>query len=97
MTDPSARVVKCGTHGRRVAAVICIHLLEAAERFVGFVENSSDPDDLQAWCDACESLFLEQGGMTATFREFNRMNVVCDFCYAATRARQAPQSVPPGA
>jgi len=88
LTDGSAQVVKCGTHGQRIAAVVCVHLLEAGERHVGFVENSSDPADLQAWCEACEALFLEQDGMTASFREFTGMSVVCDFCYAAIKARQ---------
>jgi hypothetical protein len=44
----------------------------------GFVENSSDPDDLQAWCAACEELFIREGEMTEAFRAFNDMKVVCD-------------------
>lgn len=89
MNDASPAVVKCGTHGDRVAAVVCSHLLEARERHVGFVENSADPADLQAWCEACERLFLEEQGLTAAFREFTRMRVVCDFCYAAIKEHQA--------
>src|SRR5579859_4367265 len=49
--------VDCGTHGTHPGAVVCRHLVEAKDRVVGFVENSSEPDDLQAWCDACEAMF----------------------------------------
>ncbi len=49
------------------------------------MENSSDPENLQAWCDACESLFLAEGDMTERFRQFNNFAVVCDFCYANLR------------
>lgn len=88
MTQDPSPVVKCGTHGTRVAAVVCVHLLRAGEQHVGFVENSSDPDDLQAWCDACEQCFEEEQGLTPVFREFTQMRVVCDFCYAAIKERQ---------
>lgn len=54
---------------------------------MGFVENSSDPEDLQAWCDACEALFIAEGDMTECFRQFNDFAVVCDSCYAILKAR----------
>jgi hypothetical protein len=40
-------------HGVLTAAVVCRHHVTALDRVVGFVENSSDPQDLQAWCEAC--------------------------------------------
>ncbi|MBK7395262.1 MAG: hypothetical protein IPJ34_02895 [Myxococcales bacterium] len=82
-------IIKCGTHGGRTAAVVCGHMLPAKDHAVGFVENSSEPDDLQAWCDACERLFLREGEMTDEFKEFNQMTVVCDDCYAELRARHS--------
>ena len=82
-------LTKCGTHGNRTAAVVCRHHVNARDRVVGFVENSSDPDDLQAWCGACESLFLEEDGMTDAFREFNDFAVVCDFCYDQIKTRNS--------
>ncbi len=73
--------IECSKHGKRKAAVVCQHHLQIRDRAVGFVENSSDPDDLQAWCDQCELRFAEEGGMTPRFRSFNNMAVVCVACY----------------
>ena len=81
-----ALTINC-SHGDRPAAVVCGHLLRTKDRVVGFVENSSDPADLQAWCDACESAFLREGGLTPQFREFNDMVVVCDLCYSEIKER----------
>ena len=53
--DDSPLMVDCGVHGKRIAAVVCRHMLNAHEEVVGFVENSADPNDLQAWCDKCEA------------------------------------------
>lgn len=89
MSGDRASIVNCGTHGARVGAVVCRHLVGNDTALPGFVENSSDPDDLQAWCDACERLFLEEGSLTPRFREFTGMCIVCDFCYAAIKARAA--------
>jgi hypothetical protein len=80
-------LIKCGTHGSRTPAVVCCHQVNIRDRIVGFVENSSDPDDLQAWCDECEQLFLQEEEMTEAFREFNDFKVVCDFCYAQIKER----------
>jgi len=87
MTGDAKHRVKCGTHGDRTPAVVCRHHLESRDEVVGFVENSADPDDLQAWCDACEQVFLAEDGLTETFRRFNDFRVVCDFCYASLRDR----------
>ena len=73
----SPLVVTC-THGQRPASVVCGHMIAAKDEVVGFVENSSDPADLQAWCHACEQLFLLEGDKTPRFEEFNQMAVVCD-------------------
>jgi hypothetical protein len=66
-------------------SVVCRHHVNEADRPLGFVENSSDPDDLQAWCRDCEDLFLQEGELTDVFRRFNGMTVVCDVCYARLR------------
>ena len=60
----------------------------AQERVVGFVENSADPQDLQAWCDQCEAFFVREGEMTEAFKSFNDFRVVCSDCYAQIKARQ---------
>lgn len=80
-------VINCGTHGARTPAIVCRHMINAKEEIVGFVENSSDPNDLQAWCSACEELFLEEGDKTERFRVFNDFAVVCDLCYTKMKER----------
>ena len=82
MTNSSPLMIDCGAHGRCVAAVVCGHMIQSKDRSVGFIENSSDPSDLQAWCDECEKMFLHEGDKTETFLAFNQMAVVCDRCYA---------------
>lgn len=64
-------------------------MINAGDAVVGFIENSSDPDDLQAWCDQCEAFFVREGGLTEAFRKFNDLAVVCDFCYASYRDRHS--------
>jgi hypothetical protein len=54
---------------------------------VGWVENSSDPDDLQAWCHACERMFLQEDGHTDAFVQFCSFGVVCRDCYYELKAK----------
>jgi hypothetical protein len=89
MSGNKALTIKCGTHGTRVAAVVCGHMLDAKDQSVGFVENSSDPNDLQAWCAECEKMFLLEQDKTPAFCEFNRMAVVCDFCYESLKEKHS--------
>ena len=74
--------VECDTHGKRTVTVVCGHLIRPTDSVLGFVENSSDPDDLQAWCSACETMFVREQEMTPAFLAFNDMCIVCDACYA---------------
>ncbi len=85
-TGAAPLMIKC-EHGVRASAVVCGHLLGAKDEVVGFVENSSDPADLQAWCGSCEELFLSEGDKTPKFREFNQMALVCDICYSNLKHR----------
>ncbi|MBA3936725.1 MAG: hypothetical protein H0X38_04630 [Planctomycetes bacterium] len=85
----AALSISCGKHGSRVAAVVCCHHLANAGRPAGFVENSEDPSDLQAWCDTCEQVYLAQGGKTEEFRKFNNMTIVCDLCYIALKSHHS--------
>ena len=81
--------IKCGTHGERVAAVVCGHMLLVSDKAWGFIENSSEPSDLQAWCTDCEAFFLNEGGISEEFEKFNDRQIVCDFCYATLKARHS--------
>jgi hypothetical protein len=76
MTSATPLTVTCERHGELVAAVVCRHHLEVSDHPVGFVENSDDPNDQQAWCDNCEQLFLREGAMTDEFRKFNDFAMV---------------------
>ena len=87
MSKERANIIKCGTHGQRIAAVVCHHIVDTKDHAVGFIENSNDPEDLQAWCDACEQFFLREQALTKTFEAFNDRKIVCDFCYELMRER----------
>ncbi len=71
----------------RTAAVVCWHHLSVQDRAVGFIENSDNPIDLQAWCLACEAMFVSEGEMTEKFRAFNDFVLVCVECYAEIKVR----------
>jgi len=57
-------------HGKGTAAIVCGHLLTLNQP-LGFIENSSDPDDLQGWCYACEYFFQQEEEMNDQFKAFN--------------------------
>ena len=68
------------SHGKGIACMICCHQLKSPIP-VGFIENSSDPDDLQGWCYACEYLYQLEGERTEKFKKFNDARLVCEKCY----------------
>jgi len=67
-------------HGEGVASIVCCHILNSVDP-VGFIENSSVPDDLQAWCYACEYFFQQEEEISEDFKRFNNSKVVCEKCY----------------
>jgi hypothetical protein len=77
--EDSKLEIEC-RHGKGIASIICCHLLNSIDP-VGFIENSSNPDDLQGWCFACEFLFQQEGEKTEEFKQFNNAKVVCEKCY----------------
>ena len=87
MTDEGPLYVDCDRHGRGIAAVVCRHLCDRESPPRGFIENSSEPGDLQAWCYDCETMFEQEGEMNEAFRQFNDMALVCEACYAEIRER----------
>lgn len=92
----SSAVTRCGTHDKVVNAIVCGHHLRETTRVLGFVENCAEPDNLQAWCDACERVFVAEGGLTEAFRSFNDFQVVCGACYAEIRARHSRDDLDAG-
>ena len=90
--DPPSEpmMIDCQQHGRLASAVVCCHLLDlSGEDPAGFIENSSDPHDLQSWCYACEAFYEKEGDLTDAFREFNGFSLVCVACYAEIRAHHS--------
>lgn len=87
MTTTDPMMIGCGEHGVRISAVVCKHMLQGQPAPAGFIENSSDPNDLQAWCYLCEDKFQLAGDMTDAFSEFNGMAIVCVVCYGKAKAR----------
>lgn len=87
MTSEPLTIECC--HGTLTAAVVCRHHLSKQDAVLGFVENSSEPDDLQAWCDQCEAFYCREGELTEDFRRFNRFAVVCVVCYSEIKARHS--------
>ena len=74
-------MVDCSIHGKSVPAIVCCHLVKNNGAPLGFIENNSDPDDLQGWCYACEHLFLQELDKTEKFNKFCDFVVVCSGCY----------------
>ena len=85
MTKTDPLMIGCGSHGERIATVVCKHMLKSEPAPAGFVENNSDPADLQAWCYRCEEKFQDEEGMTDAFKEFNGMVIVCVVCYSEAK------------
>ena len=94
MTKSGPMMLDCGIHGKRISAVVCRHMIRGEPAPSGFIENRSDPDDLQArLCHQCEEEFEKEDGMTDAFRQFNGMTLVCVVCYAeAKSSRSVPAS-----
>ncbi len=89
MTTSNNYTVDCDTHGTQTGAIVCRHIIDAKDHVVGFVENSDDPNDLQAWCDACEAMFIQEDGMTEAFEAFCDAGVVCTDCYTLFKNRHS--------
>lgn len=77
--------IDCEAHGKGTAATVCCHLPHYKRAPLGFIENSSEPGDLQGWCYACEHMFSLEGEMTEKFKEFCSFVLVCEECYSAIR------------
>jgi hypothetical protein len=87
MNKPNPLMLNCALHGECTSAVVCKHMLRNEPAPSGFIENSSDPNDRQAWCHLCEEKFEQEGGMTDAFKKFNDMALVCIDCYMDAKVR----------
>ena len=81
--------IDCECHGRSTTAIVCCHLVESHKEPAGFIENTDDPEDLQAWCNACESLYNVELELTEKFIAFNDFVVVCSQCYQENKVKDS--------
>ena len=86
MTD-NETTIECKHHGKCESAIVCRHLVNNNGAPLGFIENSSEPTDLQGWCYACEHLFIEEQDKTDKFMKFSSFAVVCSECYKEIKDR----------
>jgi len=78
--------VECCDHGLRNRAFVCQHLITS--EFPGFWE-SFDSDstkkyvdgELNAWCDECDKILLEQGEWNDMSEAFAKIKLICDACF----------------
>ena len=78
--------VECCDHGLRNRAYVCQHLVTS--EFTGFWESfDSDStkiynnDELNAWCDECDKILLEQGEWNDISEAFAGIKLICDVCF----------------
>ncbi len=82
------KFVDCEKHERARRAFVCEHLISNSE--IGFVESfetfedmefKSDDDDIEAWCDKCESIRLEHNGWNDESIKLIKIKLICEKCY----------------
>jgi hypothetical protein len=88
MTDNGLEI-NCECHGKGISAVACGHLVKNEGIPIGFIENSNEPSDLQAWCYACEYMYQQESEMTELFKAFNQMVLVCRECYSEIKSHHS--------
>lgn len=89
MSD-EVRHVECSRHGTREATFVCQHLSsidDVVGFHAGFDEEHPDEPWPNAWCDACERVRAEEGDWNDRSEAFARIQLMCDGCYQAARAR----------
>ncbi|HEX8410599.1 MAG TPA: hypothetical protein VF883_17170 [Thermoanaerobaculia bacterium] len=90
--EEAKRQIVCDVHGASAPAYVCQHLVTG--KGLGFfaaadIENAR-PD---AWCSACETTRISEGGeWNDRSEEFAGITVICAFCY--DRARERNESRP---
>jgi hypothetical protein len=80
------RTVTCATHGEMPATFTCRHV--ALGVACGFHADEPDADQPwpDAWCDACEDVYREQGDWTDIAEEHAQIQLLCSGCYEVARA-----------
>ena len=79
----------CESHGNLQAAFVCQHLFSGSGRGFNWAEDPDDPDARcpDAWCNACEAIWQEEGEWNEHAMAFADIKVVCVLCYESIRER----------
>ncbi|HXW56371.1 MAG TPA: hypothetical protein VEJ67_11520 [Candidatus Cybelea sp.] len=87
---PSPKEVECSDHGRGFATYVCEHLVSNPAQ----AWHSADPDEENkwpdAWCDACEVFFQEQGEWNEKNESKMKIKLLCHHCYERLRSQEKP-------
>jgi hypothetical protein len=87
---PSSKEVECPDHGRGFNTYACEHLV--SNPFQAW--HSSEPDEENkwpdAWCDAREVFFQEQGEWNEKNESKMKIKLLCHHCYERLRSQARP-------
>ena len=85
---PSPDEIECSDHGNGFATYACEHLVSNPAQ----AWHSSEPDEENkwpdAWCDACEVFFQEQGEWNEKNESKMKIKLLCHHCYEQMRAQE---------
>ena len=76
----------CDTHGPSVSAYLCAHLLLQPVQTWHCNPPTAEEPCPDAWCDACERLFLQEGEWNEKNEGQVNIRLVCQHCYQDARA-----------
>lgn len=80
--------IKCSHHPEGFATFICEHLSSTPEQV--WFSNPPDEEDKwpDAWCGACEALFLEYGEWNELNQSKREIVAICHHCYEELRSKE---------
>lgn len=77
------QTVECSIHGEACATFVCVHLLNDPHQHWHCVYPSEDNRWPDAWCDACDRFFQEEGEWNENNEDNLEIKLLCHFCYEA--------------
>ena len=86
--DPNRLRIQCSQHMGGFATFICEHLAATPEQV--WFSNPPEEDDKwpDAWCGACEALFLEYGEWNELNQSKREIVAICHHCYEELRSKE---------
>ena len=81
--------MECILHGKQKPAFICKHLQYGEG--LGFHQPIETPKEdwpfQNAWCDECNTIFLEEGGWNDRSEAFAGIMAICEGCFEVIKER----------